>query len=56
MKFKVDCLRLQKSKWNEYYLGIDFSPSVSTGIKISKKRYLELVKIVETMFPQQVIE
>jgi hypothetical protein len=56
MKFKVGALRLQESKWDGYFLVIDFSPNVSTSIKISKKRYLDLIKTVETLFPQQVIE
>jgi len=56
MKFKVDSLRVQKSKWGGYFLAIDFSKSTSTGIKISKKRFLELTELVEKEFPQSVIE
>ena len=51
MKFKVKSLRLQKSKWGGHFLAIDFDDRVSTGIKISKKRYLELTQIIEREFP-----
>ena len=56
MKFRVVSLRLQESKWGGYFLGIDFSPSVSTGIKVSKKRFLELTKLIKKEFSYLVIE
>lgn len=56
MKFKVESLRLQESKWGGYFLAIDFSQSTSTGIKISKKRFLELTRLIEKEFPHLVIE
>lgn len=56
MKFKVDGLRLQQTKWDGCFLAIDFSPRVSMSIKISHKRFLELGKTVETLFPNSVIE
>jgi hypothetical protein len=57
MKFKVESLRLQESIFDgKYYLGIDFSPQVSTGIPLSKKRCLELINFVKKEFPNLVIE
>ena len=56
MKFKVESLRLEKSHWGGYYIGIDFDQRTSTGIKISKKRYLELKALIEKEFSNLVIE
>lgn len=56
MEFKVKSLRLQESKWGGYFLAIDFSQNTSTAVKISKKRFLELTRLIEKEFQHLVIK
>ena len=56
MKFKVESLRLQESKWGGQYLAIDFNDCISMGIPISKERAIEIRRVIKEHVPDLVIE